>query len=95
MSEPLTMDDLPPPNIRRWITQRKAEVVAAVRIGLLSLDEACVRYSITSEEFLSWQRLLDEHGLRGLRITCLQKYRQSATGDGRADAESADKGAGE
>ncbi len=27
VSQPLTMDDLPPPNIRRWITRRKAEVV--------------------------------------------------------------------
>ena len=80
VGEPLTMDDLPPPNIRRWITRRKAEVVTAVRTGLLSLDEACVRYGITSEEFLSWQRLLDEHGLRGLRATRLQEYRHAASG---------------
>ncbi len=79
LGEPLTMDDLPPPNIRRWITRRKAEVVTAVRTGLLSLDEACVRYGITSEEFLSWQRLLDEHGLRGLRATRLQEYRHAAS----------------
>lgn len=75
--EPLTMENLPPPNIRRWITRRKAEVVAAVRTGLLSLDEACVRYGITIEEFLSWQRLLDEHGLQGLRATRLKEYRHS------------------
>ncbi len=79
VGEPLTMDDLPPPNIRRWITRRKAEVVTAVRAGLLSLDEACVRYGITSEEFLSWQRLLDEQGLRGLRATRLQEYRHAAS----------------
>jgi transposase-like protein len=77
VDQPLAMGNLPPPNIRRWITQRKAEVVTAVRTGLLSLDEACVRYGITSEEFLSWQRLLDEHGLQGLRATRLQKYRLS------------------
>jgi hypothetical protein len=93
VSEPLTMDDLPPPNIRRWITRRKAEVVTAVRTGLLSLDDACVRYGITSEEFLSWQRLLDEHGLRGLRTTRLQKYRFSTKGEGMTDTESADMGA--
>ncbi len=79
VSEPLTMDDLPPPNIRRWITRRKAEVVTAVRTGLLSLDQACVRYGITREEFLSWQRLLDEHGLRGLRATRLHEYRHVAS----------------
>ena len=36
---PLTVADLPPPSTRRWVIRRKAEVVAAVRGGLLSLDE--------------------------------------------------------
>ena len=31
---PLTIADLPPPNTRRWVIRRKAEVVAAVRGGL-------------------------------------------------------------
>ena len=87
--EPLTLDDLPPPNLKRWITRRKAEVVAAVRAGLIDLDDACTRYGITTEEFLSWQRLLDEHGLHGLRATRLQDYRRSAQGDGVADAQPA------
>ncbi len=92
VGEPLTMDDLPPPNIRRWIRQRKAQVVNAVQTGRLSLDEACLRYGITIEEFLSWQRLLDEHGLQGLRATRLQKYRLSTKGEGMTDTESADTG---
>ena len=37
----LTLADLPPPNTERWVIRRKAEVVAAVRGGLLSLDDAC------------------------------------------------------
>ena len=52
-----------------------------------------IGYGITSEEFLSWQRLLDEHGLQGLRATRLQEYRHSAKGEDMADAESADLGA--
>ena len=32
---PLTLADLPPPNTKRWVIRRKAEVVAAVRGGLL------------------------------------------------------------
>ena len=52
-----------------------AEVVEGVRSGLISLDEACRRYSLSVEEFLSWQRLIDRHGLRGLRATRLQDYR--------------------
>ena len=45
---PLTMSDLPAPGTKRWVIRRKAEVVAAVRGGLLSLDEACRRYTLTA-----------------------------------------------
>ena len=72
---PLTMADLPPPNTKRWVIRRKAEVVAAVRGGLLSLDEACRRYTLTVEEFLAWQRAIDRFGLAGLRATRVQQYR--------------------
>lgn len=72
---PLTVADLPPTNTRRWVIRRKAEVVAAVRGGLLSLEEACKRYRLTVEEFLSWQASIDEHGLAGLRTTRIQQYR--------------------
>lgn len=73
---PLTIADLPPTSTRRWVIRRKAEVVAAVRGGLLSLDEACKRYTLTVEEFLSWQQSIDDHGLAGLRTTRIQHYRQ-------------------
>ena len=43
---PLTIADLPPVDTGRWVIRRKAEVVAAVRGGLLTLDEACERYSL-------------------------------------------------
>jgi len=72
---PLTIADLPPPNTRRWVIRRKAEVVAAVRGGLLSLEDACKRYTLTTEEFLAWQHSIDRHGLAGLRTTRLQQYR--------------------
>ena len=72
---PLTLADLPPPNTQRWVIRRKAEVVAAVRGGLLSLDEACTRYSLTNEEFLGWQASIDRYGMAGLRTTRIQQYR--------------------
>jgi hypothetical protein len=68
-------EELPPPETKRWVIRRKAVVVAAVRSGLLSLEEACERYKLSIEEFLSWQRLIDSHGLAGLRVTRLQDYR--------------------
>lgn len=73
---PLTIADLPPPNTRRWVIRRKAEVVAAVRGGLITLEEACERYSLTTEEFIAWQRAIERYGLPGLRATRLQQYRQ-------------------
>ncbi len=74
---PLSMADLPPPGIKRWVIRRKAEVVAAVRGGLMSLEEACSRYTLTVDEFLSWQVSIDQHGLAGLRATRVQDYRGS------------------
>jgi Protein of unknown function (DUF1153). len=71
----MTENDLPPPDTKRWVMRRKAEVVAGVRSGLISLEEACRRYTLSVEEFLSWQRLIDSHGMRGLRATRLQDYR--------------------
>lgn len=78
----LRLEDLPPPGTRRWVIRRKAEVVAGVRAGLISLEEACARYTLSVEEFLSWQRSIDRHGMRGLRTTRLQDYRASARRSG-------------
>ena len=69
------LDRLPPPDTRRWVTRRKAQVVTAVRGGLLTFEEACQRYSLSEEEFKAWQNLFDHHGLNGLRATRMQEYR--------------------
>ena len=69
------MDDLPPPNTTRWTIRRKAAVVAAVRSGTISMEEAMRRYQLSEEEFLSWQRAFETHGLAGLRATRIQQYR--------------------
>jgi len=71
----ITLEALPPADTRRWVTRRKAEVVAAVAGGLLTLEEACARYALTAEEFGSWQSLIAAHGVRGLRVTRLKDYR--------------------
>ena len=72
---PLTLNDLPPGDTERWVIRRKAEVVAAVRGGLLSLDDACERYRLTNEEFLGWQKSIERYGMAGLRTTRIQQYR--------------------
>ena len=68
-------DDLPPPNTRRWVVRRKAAVVQAVRSGRITLEEALRRWQLTEEEYRSWERSFEEHGLPGLRATRLQQYR--------------------
>jgi hypothetical protein len=76
LGEPLTLADLPPPETKRWVVRRKAEVVAAVTGGLLTIDEVLARYNLTLEEFASWQRAVDRSGMKGLRVTRLQDYRK-------------------
>ncbi|MEM8798844.1 MAG: DUF1153 domain-containing protein [Pseudomonadota bacterium] len=78
--EPLTIADLPSPKTKRWVIRRKAEVVAAVRGGLLTLDEACARYTLSHEEFAAWEQAIDENGLPGLRVTRVQQYRNTRAG---------------
>ena len=68
--KPLTIDDI-----------RKAEVAASVRHGLISLEEACDHYKLSVDEILAWVRVLKVHGLRGLRVTRTQAYRQSERDD--------------
>jgi len=69
------LSDLPPPDTRRWVARRKAQVVQAVRAGRLSLDQACERYQLSPEEFIAWERTITRHGVGGLRVTRLKSYR--------------------
>ena len=75
LGEPLTLESLPPAGTTRWVVRRKAEVVAAVRGGLISLEDALARYRLTAEEFLAWQKAIDKWGMQGLRTTRIQSYR--------------------
>ncbi len=75
LGEALSLEMLPSPETTRWVVRRKAEVVAAVNGGLLTIDEVCDRYGITLEEFASWQRAVDRSGMQGLRVTRIQHYR--------------------
>lgn len=71
----MTLADLPAPNVRRWVPRRKAEVVHAVRGGLLSKDDAKKRYNLSEAEYNEWETHYSEHGVAGLRVTHLHEYR--------------------
>jgi uncharacterized protein DUF1153 len=55
----MTLERLPPRGLKRWLSHHKALVVAAVRHGLLTFDEACERYSLSVDEYLYWQHSFD------------------------------------
>ncbi|TCM21411.1 uncharacterized protein DUF1153 [Novosphingobium sp. PhB165] len=76
LGEALDRKSLPPRNTLRWVARRKAEVVAAVNGGLITIAEACERYDLTLEELASWQRAVEREGMAGLRATRVQHYRQ-------------------
>jgi hypothetical protein len=51
-------------------------VVAAVRGGLLTFDEACARYGLAMEELITWQGAHQSGGMQGLRVTRSQEFRE-------------------
>jgi len=55
--------------------KRKAAVVEAVRGGWVPIDQACMLYNISIDEFVAWERDLDRYGVPGLRTTRYQIYR--------------------
>ena len=82
----LPVGNLPSPNTSRWVASRKAAVVAAVRDGRITIEEALCRYQLTEEEFLSWERAFESYGLSGLQATLIQQYRDHSAIPGTAPA---------
>lgn len=74
----LTRSDLPDPSTSRWVARRKALVVQAVGAGLLQFEEACEIYNLSHEELESWQKAIKDHGIKALRATAVQDYRQGS-----------------
>ena len=44
--------------------------------GLIGMEEALERYGLSAEEFDGWRSAVSRHGLDGLKVTALQRYRQ-------------------
>ncbi len=75
--ERLTRDNLPPADTSRWVASRKAQVVAAVDGGMLSIDQALARYNLSLEEFYCWRQAMDRSGVAGLRVGHAQDHRSA------------------
>ena len=61
--------ELPSPDTKRWVVRRKADVVLAIRRGLITAEEACRRYNLSLDELERWQTAYRMYGIKGLRIT--------------------------
>ena len=72
--ERVTLSQLPPHGRMPWSVRQKRLIVAAVRNGMLTFAEACERYNLGLEEFLTWQRSFDEVWPSG--ETKIARYRQ-------------------
>ena len=77
----VTYVTLPAPDTVRWVPSRKASLVRGINEGLITIEEASARYSLSVEELLIWQTRLDHHGLRGLRASRVQTYRAISAAD--------------
>jgi len=60
---------LPAPDVARWSPNRKEAVVAAVRKGVLSIEEACRRYALSPAELSHWLQRYAAYGRAGLSAT--------------------------
>jgi len=69
----LILETLPKPNTR-WVPRRKAEVIHAVQLGLLTSAQAKAKYNLTEAEYADWVACYDKFGLAGLRTTQYQQY---------------------
>jgi len=78
-----TGGDLPEHNEVRWVRRRKAQVVAAVRGGILSLNDALGRYSLSLEEFIEWEREVGHELQERRRTGRLRELTKSRHGAGR------------
>lgn len=72
----LTLADLPP-ETTRWVASRKETVVNAVLYGLIPREEALRRYGLSDEELDNWAKAVQAHGRAALKITSIQRFRQT------------------
>lgn len=75
LGKELSLKEIANPNTIRWVSRRKAQVVAAIEGGVLTASEACELYRLSIEELATWQRGYARAGAPALRATRVQYYR--------------------
>ncbi len=67
--------ELPKSYATRWSASRKAAVVNAVELGVISLGKAMQKYRLSLSEFESWQESFASKGVQGLKVSKLVAQR--------------------
>ena len=67
--------NLPKSYSTRWSASRKAAVVNAVELGVISLGKAMEKYRLSLAEFEGWQESFASKGVQGLKVTKLVAHR--------------------
>jgi hypothetical protein len=60
------MPKLPPRSARLWSIRSKAAVIEAVQGGWVPIEEVCRSYMISVDQFLAWERDVQQLGVRRL-----------------------------
>lgn len=63
-----------PPVEGRMTPGRKAQIIDAIKAGVITMAEAQARYNLSAEEIATWATRLENHGVAGLRVTRTQRY---------------------
>lgn len=71
----MTRADLPPATTTRWVASRKAAVLRAIAMGLISREEALARWDLSGEELDGWIANAARFGEGALKATAVQRYR--------------------
>lgn len=59
----------------KWTIKRKKGVLDQIDSGAIDEVKAFQLYGTTRQELDEWRRMIDKHGIKGLRVTKLTKYR--------------------
>lgn len=51
-------------------------VIKAIESGVITDEQACLRYTLSQEELDSWKRALNRFGPGALRTTHINRYRR-------------------
>jgi hypothetical protein len=60
----------------RWVWSRKLALLNAISSGTLSIEDACDQFSVSMDELVSWQELMQQFGPKGLYAT--RQFRRRA-----------------